>query len=65
MPYHCVACRFMKQVQPNGVMEDSPSPSPVTSPNHQTESGVSFERDKVEDSTNHRHGVKRSLEGME
>ena len=53
----------MKQIRPNGVMEDSPLSSPVTSPNHQTESGVSFERENDVESM--RHGVKRSLDGVE
>lgn len=54
----------MKQVRPNGVMEDSPLPSPVTSPNRITEEmGVSVGREGEE--PKHRKGVKRSLENVE
>ena len=64
---HCgyfVCNRFMKQVRPNGVMEDSPLPSPVTSPNHTTEVvGVSVGGEEEE--PKHRKGVKRSLENVE
>ena len=54
----------MKQVRPNGVMEDSPLPSPVTSPNCITEEvGVSVGGEGEE--PKHRKGVKRSLEDVE
>ena len=59
-----VCYRFMKQVRPNGVMEDSPLPSPVTSPNHTNEVvGVSVGGEGEE--PKHRKGVKRSLENVE
>ena len=53
----------MKQVRPNGVMEDSPLPSPVTSPNHKTELGVAVDGEGEE--SKHRKGVKRNLEDVE
>lgn len=53
----------MKQVRPNGVMEDSPLPSPVTSPNHTTDVGVLV--DGEEEEPKHRKGVKRNLEDVE
>lgn len=59
----------MKQVRPNGLMEDSPLSSPVISPNHKTESGVALggeeEEEEEERSPHQRHGVKRSLEDGE
>ena len=51
----------MKQVRPNGVMEDSPLPSPVTSPNRINEIVGGGE----EEEPKHRKGVKRSLEDVE
>ena len=48
----------MRQIRPNGVMEDSPLPSPVTSPKRKAKEDVS-----VGGQTEHRQGVKRSLEG--
>lgn len=64
MHYVYFLCRFMKQVRPNGIMEDSPLPSPVTSPNHPIDVvGVSVGGEGEE--PNHRKGVKRSLEDVE
>ena len=54
----------MKQVRPNGVMEESPSPSPVTSPNHKTKSSVSV-GGEGEESPNCRHDLMRNFENVE
>ena len=53
----------MKQVRPNGVMEDSPLPSPVTSPNRTTDVGVLVDGEGEE--PKYRKGVKRNLEDVE
>ena len=56
-------CRFMKQVRPNGVMEDSPLTSPVMTSPHRKEVGVAVGGEKAE--PKHRKGVKRNLEDVQ
>ena len=54
----------MKEVRPNGVIEESPSSSPVTSPNCKTECEMIVGGEQ-EDSPNCRHDLMRSFKDVE